>query len=136
MPSKRTKDGYYVYLHIDQNGRIRYVGKGSGPRAYDFSIRGARWNKVFSEKNPPSVLILKDKMTNEEAIKFEKKTIVRLQLLEENLCNKPVQAFSKIELAKMKSAISEDAVVMVGMKAVSPKQVIDELFSQDMKKGA
>jgi hypothetical protein len=36
---------YYVYLHRDLLGRVFYVGRGSGKRAFQTGNRGAAWKK-------------------------------------------------------------------------------------------
>lgn len=43
---------FYVYGHYDQDGVLKYVGKGSGYRATDFKKRSNAWRTLFSEITP------------------------------------------------------------------------------------
>lgn len=61
---------YYVYLHLDKESVVRYVGKGAGPRAYSKTFRSKKWYSLFSE-DPPEVIIVKDDLSNDEALTLE-----------------------------------------------------------------
>lgn len=55
---------YYTYCYLTEDGKPYYIGKGSGERAYDTN---------HSVSLPPRdrILILKDKLTEEDAFKHE-----------------------------------------------------------------
>lgn len=71
---------YCVYLHKDQSGQVRYVGKGKVNRPWNFSAscRSSAWVMFFS-KNPPLVEILKGGLEEEEAFILERETIADLK---------------------------------------------------------
>lgn len=61
---------YYVYLHLDKDNIVRYVGKGIGPRAYSKSNRSKKWYSLFNE-SPFEVIIVKANLSNNDAITLE-----------------------------------------------------------------
>lgn len=40
---------FYVYIHKDKAGNVRYVGKGRGKRAWDRCSRNKHWHSVFNK---------------------------------------------------------------------------------------
>jgi len=75
---------FYVYLHKKPDGQIFYVGKGKGYRAYQKNNRNNYWKRVVN-KYGYSVTILKDNLTEEDALSLEIKTIQNIGL--DNLTN-------------------------------------------------
>jgi hypothetical protein len=73
-------DTCYIYIHIDPRTlEIRYVGKGSKKRAWDFIRRKAHhacWIKNLNKNHlKPIVEILMDNLLEDEAYLFERKCI-------------------------------------------------------------
>lgn len=67
---------YYVYQHFDNNGNLFYVGKGKGRRGFHGGAAGSRTDKWFAKaRDGFSVKILKDNLSNEEALALEKETM-------------------------------------------------------------
>jgi len=64
----------YVYLHLDQGGTVKYIGKGTGKRAYKKTNRSKEWLSLFSDI-PPKVIIVKEKLSNSEALELEQSLI-------------------------------------------------------------
>jgi hypothetical protein len=64
----------YVYLHLDKDGIVRYVGKGTGLRAYKKTNRSKVWLSLFSE-NPPEIVIVKTNLSNLESLDLEEALI-------------------------------------------------------------
>lgn len=62
---------FYVYAHFDQNNSCRYIGKGRLKRAWRFEQRSKRWRKIFTIDNRPNVKILKENLTEKEALESE-----------------------------------------------------------------
>jgi hypothetical protein len=60
-----------VYAHLDQNNECRYIGKGRLKRAWRFQQRSKRWRKIFTVNNRPTIKILKDNLTEKEALESE-----------------------------------------------------------------
>jgi len=66
---------YYTYIHKDLNGVAFYVGKGSGDRAHrERGSRSKLWNDYEKGKGF-EVVIVKDNLTNKEALELEKSLI-------------------------------------------------------------
>lgn len=63
---------FVTYAHYTPQGRLFYIGKGSGKaRAHYFSGRNNYWNKIVAKYGRPSVQILADWDTEEEAFSHE-----------------------------------------------------------------
>lgn len=76
---------FYVYFHINpSNGKVFYIGKGCGNRAYVKKSRNAFWHNTVN-KYGIQVVIVSDNLFQDEAILLEKKLITLYGL--ENLCN-------------------------------------------------
>lgn len=70
---------YYVYGHYTLDGRLFYVGKGTGRRAWERSARNPHWNNVVN-KHGLEVRILFDSLTEEDAFIKEKELIEQVGL--------------------------------------------------------
>lgn len=86
-PSDLYKSKYYVYEHwID--GKVFYVGKGTGARAVDFKSRNKKWLKHVNERFIEiKVNIVKHFDNDLEAIEYEKIHIKKLLNLDAKLTN-------------------------------------------------
>jgi hypothetical protein len=62
---------YYIYGHFDEKNLCRYIGKGRLNRAWTFCQRSKRWNNFFSKDRKPIVKILKENLTEKEALENE-----------------------------------------------------------------
>ena len=70
---------YYIYLHRRiSDGKIFYVGKGSGIRLKVTSGRNERWNRVY-RKHGFSYEVLFDNLDEEEAYQLEMEVISELK---------------------------------------------------------
>lgn len=80
---------FYVYLHIYASGpnagKVFYVGKGTGTRAYSNSSRNRHWHSV-NRKYGRKTKIIKRGLTSSQACELEVKKIKEIGV--ENLCNK------------------------------------------------
>lgn len=85
----KKENRFYVYLHIyatgENSGRVFYVGKGTGTRAYSNSSRNRHWHNI-NNKYGRKVKIIKRDLTSEQACDFEVKKIKEIGI--DNLCNK------------------------------------------------
>lgn len=76
---------FYVYIHTRlSDGKIFYVGKGRGKRAWDVRHRNRYWHNTVA-KHGHAVTILHDGLTEKEAFNLEMIVISMLGL--ENLTN-------------------------------------------------
>lgn len=97
---------YYVYIHRRaSDGKVFYVGKGKGQRAWNFSNRNRHWTNV-KNKHGVEVEIVFDNLEEKEALQIEKDTILEFTYFGYPLTNKssggesPV--FCKETLEKLK----------------------------------
>ena len=67
-----NENRFYVYLHrrLD-NGKVFYVGKGTGKRLREKSNRSIAWNNIVIENGGFNFEILEDNLTNEQALQLE-----------------------------------------------------------------
>lgn len=64
-------NNYYIYLHLRLNdGKVFYVGKGKGRRAFDKRNRNPYWENVVN-KYGYDVMIIEDNLINEDALTRE-----------------------------------------------------------------
>jgi tetratricopeptide (TPR) repeat protein len=68
---------FYVYLHKDVTGRVFYVGKGTGRRAWSEDGRHEVWKRFVREQlnGHYEVVIIKDRLTEDEALDLEEDLI-------------------------------------------------------------
>jgi hypothetical protein len=62
---------FYTYSHATPEGRIFYIGKGRGKRAYDLNKRNDYWNRIVKKHGTPTVQVLADWETEEDAFSHE-----------------------------------------------------------------
>ena len=79
---------FYTYAHYTPEGRLFYIGKGSGNRrAYNFHKRNAHWKSIVAKYGNPDVQILAHWDTEEEAFDHERLLISCFRDLGHKLCN-------------------------------------------------
>src|SRR5208337_1001389 len=73
MPKPRD---FYVYLHKDDSGRIFYVGKGTGKRAWS-EDRHEAWKRYVRDRleGRYTVEIVKEGLTEDGALELEEELI-------------------------------------------------------------
>ena len=79
---------FYTYAHYTPEGRLFYIGKGQGVRAYAFYQRGSHWNNIVKKYGEPKVEILADWDDEASAFEHEKFLITCCRDLDVRLCNK------------------------------------------------
>lgn len=70
MSERIVSKDFYVYLHKTKSGRIFYIGKGRGKRAWDKSERNRHW-KIIERKNGVIVEIIQDGLQEWAAFELE-----------------------------------------------------------------
>lgn len=71
------KNDYYVYLHKTLDGKVFYVGKGRGKRAWQTSNRSKSWINISTEGY--SIEIYKENLMEKEALELENNLISELE---------------------------------------------------------
>jgi hypothetical protein len=69
-------NNFYVYAHIDDNGKVFYIGKGKGRRAWRYDSRGPYWEK-YTKKHGLTVKILFNGLSEDHAFAVEKQQIAK-----------------------------------------------------------
>ena len=78
---------FYTYAHYTHEGRLFYIGKGHGRRAYFFHKRNSHWNNIVAKYGKPTVKIIAKGLSETEALIHEIKLIKFYKESGENLCN-------------------------------------------------
>lgn len=68
---------HYVYTHTDDFGEVRYVGCGTGTRAFVVIKRTKLWRKAFPN-GPRKIEFIAKNLTKEDGLKLESETIKAL----------------------------------------------------------
>lgn len=79
---------FYTYSHSAPNGKVFYIGKGNGDRAFSFSDRSHDWKRAVKKHHGVSVEVLSYWNTEEEAFEHEKFLINCFNDLKFELVNK------------------------------------------------
>jgi len=69
------KNIFYVYAHYEENGTLRYIGKGCKKRAYSVYGRSPIWDEIFPS-GPYKIEFFGKGLSEEDAFILEKKMIV------------------------------------------------------------
>jgi hypothetical protein len=78
---------FYTYAHYTPQGRLFYIGKGLGQRAYKKQGRNNHWYNVVKKYGKPDVQILAHWDTEQEALDHEQLLISCFRDLGYKLCN-------------------------------------------------
>ena len=78
---------FYTYAHHTPQGRLFYIGKGLGKRAYKKESRNQHWQNVVEKYGNPDIQILAYWETEEEALDHERLLISCFRDLGHKLCN-------------------------------------------------
>lgn len=78
---------FYTYAHYTSDGRLFYIGKGHGRRAYCFHKRNNYWNNIVAKYGKPVVKIIAEWITEAEALAHEIELIAQYRNEGIELCN-------------------------------------------------
>ena len=78
---------FYTYAHYTSDGRLFYIGKGQGRRAYCFHKRNNYWNNIVDKYGKPVVKIIAEWKTETEAFAHEVELIAQYRNEGIELCN-------------------------------------------------
>lgn len=78
---------FYTYTHSTTDGKVFYVGKGVGTRAYAKSDRSIAWKEAVKKSRGYAVAILADWESEDDAFAHEKLLIECFKSMGHNLVN-------------------------------------------------
>jgi hypothetical protein len=78
---------FYTYAHSTTDGKVFYVGKGVGDRAYSKSDRSLAWKEVVKKSKGYAVALLADWQSENDAYEHEKLLIECFRSMGHNLVN-------------------------------------------------
>jgi hypothetical protein len=79
---------FYTYAHYTPEGRLFYIGKGTGYRAYSKYRKNQHWKNIVAKYGQPKVEILANWSSEEEALNHEVLLIECFRDMGYKLCNK------------------------------------------------
>jgi hypothetical protein len=79
---------YYTYAHSAPSGKVFYIGKGVGDRAFSFSDRSHDWKRAVKKNGGVSIKVLANWDTEQDAFEHEKFLIECFDDLGYDLVNK------------------------------------------------
>jgi predicted GIY-YIG superfamily endonuclease len=79
---------YYVYIHANQDGKVFYVGKGSGRRVYSMNDRSYEWHEEQQKHDGLLMKIVRRFSTETEAYAYEKELVAQYRKDGAKLVNK------------------------------------------------
>lgn len=78
---------FYTYAHYTPEGRLFYIGKGTGARSHAKNGRNKHWHNVVNKHGLPVIKILAHWETEQEALDHERELIAKYRAAGCKLCN-------------------------------------------------
>ena len=103
---------FYTYAHYTSDGKLFYIGKGHGLRAYRYSGRNPHYQNIVAKYGKPTVKIIAEWETEKDAFRHEIELIAKYKNEGIELCNKTIggegtSGYHLTELHKLKIKISK-----------------------------
>lgn len=103
---------FYTYAHYTPDGKLFYIGKGHGLRAYRYSGRNPHYKNIVTKYGKPTVKIIAEWETEEDAFNHEIELIAKYRNEGIELCNKTIggegtSGYHLTETHKLKIKISK-----------------------------
>jgi hypothetical protein len=130
---------FYVYEHIrPDTGKIFYVGKGSGKRAFTRRGRNRYWHRVVNKTGSFSVRLVAENLDEELAFLVEGELIDKLKRINVPLCNSTlggegVSGYVFTEESKQKMSLRRKGVPK-GPMPDATKQKISQVKTEEFRK--
>lgn len=122
---------FYTYAHYTPEGRLFYIGKGSGgyKRAYRFVNRSAHWCSIVAKHGRPEVKILAHWDTEDKAFAHERFLIAHFRSKGCVLCNMTDGGEGSLGLVKSEEAKRKLSAALKGRPGVKPSKATRQKLS-------
>ena len=126
---------FYTYAHYTPEGRLFYIGKGSGgyKRAYRFVHRSAHWHSIVAKHGKPKVKILAHWDTEDKAFAHERFLIAHFRAAGHVLCNMTEGGEGSLGLVKSEKAKRKVSAALKGRPGVKPSEATRKKLSESHK---
>ncbi|MFD0931293.1 hypothetical protein ACFQ0R_01645 [Psychroflexus salinarum] len=120
---------HYVYIHLNPNSNeIFYVGKGKGNRKSSKTSRNEKWDKYVAKLGGQfKILIIKENLSEKEAIELERKIISKIDWHYDDLTTNIADSFSDLEDSHTIEIVFENLKQSTQSKKHTPKAKFQNL---------
>ena len=126
---------FYTYAHYTPEGRLFYIGKGSGGyrRAYRFINRNTHWRNIVAKHGRPEVKILAHWDTEDKAFAHERFLIAHFRSEGCVLCNMTDGGEGSLGLVTSEETKRKLSAALKGRPGVKPSETTRKKLSESHK---
>ena len=124
---------FYTYAHYTPEGLLFYIGKGQKRRAYSFYKRNRDWKNIVSKYGQPTVKIISEWITEQEALHHEIALIKQYRTQGFKLCNLTDGGEGTSEYKATAEQIEVNRVVHLGQSPWNKGVKVGAIHSEEFK---